>query len=65
VHALATAARRLASPNGKSSTDAVDPAEVGFEQALENLNSRLARRHTPGAKARLGKTGGKQPQPDA
>ena len=44
VHSLATAARRLANPNGKPPTEAVDPAEVGFEEALENLNSRLAQR---------------------
>jgi DNA-binding transcriptional LysR family regulator len=64
VHSLATAARRLANPNGKPATEAVDPAEVGFEEALESLNSRLAQRRGSGAKARLGKTGAKQPQPN-
>ena len=30
----------------------LDPTEVGLEQALENLNARLARRRRVGAKAR-------------
>jgi transcriptional regulator with XRE-family HTH domain len=39
---LATAMREL------------DPAEVGLEQALENLNARLGAQRTPGAKRSLG-----------
>jgi transcriptional regulator with XRE-family HTH domain len=31
---------------------ALDPAEVGFEQALENLNARLGARRSSGARAR-------------
>jgi len=64
VHTLATVARRLASPNGQVSTEAVDPEEVGFEQALQNLNARLAQRRGSGAKARLGVTPRGKPQTD-
>jgi DNA-binding transcriptional LysR family regulator len=63
VHSLATIARKLASANGQLLTEAVDPEEVGFEQALENLNARLAERRKSAAKARLGNARRAKPQP--
>jgi DNA-binding transcriptional LysR family regulator len=65
VHSLASVARRLASPNGRVPTEAVDPEEVGFEQALENLNARLGERRRPTAAARLRTTPRAKAQPDA
>jgi transcriptional regulator with XRE-family HTH domain len=48
---LATAMREL------------DPAEVGLEQALENLNARLAERRSSGARGRLGQAPQARPRP--
>jgi transcriptional regulator with XRE-family HTH domain len=41
----------------------LDPSEVGLEQALENLNSRLARRGRSGAKARAALPRQARPRP--
>jgi transcriptional regulator with XRE-family HTH domain len=48
---LATAMREL------------DPAEVGLEQALANLNARLGTKRTSGAKARAAAPGRARPHP--
>jgi len=41
----------------------LDPDEVGFEQALENLNARLGSRRRVGAKARQGQRPQARPRP--
>jgi transcriptional regulator with XRE-family HTH domain len=41
----------------------LDPAEVGLEQALENLNARLGARRTSGARARPSQLPQAQPRP--
>ena len=41
----------------------LDPAEVGFEQALENLNARLGVRRGAGARARSAPQPQAQPRP--
>jgi transcriptional regulator with XRE-family HTH domain len=41
----------------------LDPAEVGLEQALENLNARLGARRQAGAKSRPGQRPQAQPRP--
>jgi transcriptional regulator with XRE-family HTH domain len=41
----------------------LDPAEVGLEQALENLNARLSARRQAGAKSRPGQRPQAQPRP--
>ena len=41
----------------------LDPAEVGLEQALANLNARLGARRRGGAKARAGQSPRAQPRP--
>lgn len=41
----------------------LDPAEVGLEQALENLNARLGARRSAGAKARSAQQPRAQPRP--
>jgi transcriptional regulator with XRE-family HTH domain len=43
----------------------LDPDEVGFEQALENLNARLGARRKRGAKARPGRAPQARPRPSA
>jgi transcriptional regulator with XRE-family HTH domain len=42
---------------------ALDPAEVGLEQALENLNARLGARRTSGARGRPGQQPRAKPHP--
>lgn len=42
---------------------ALDPAEVGLEQALENLNARLGAHRSSGAKARLRQAPRAKPHP--
>jgi transcriptional regulator with XRE-family HTH domain len=42
---------------------ALDPAEVGLEQALENLNARLGARRSSGARGRLGQEPQARPRP--
>jgi transcriptional regulator with XRE-family HTH domain len=42
---------------------ALDPAEVGLEQALENLNARLGAQRTPGAKRSPGREPRARPRP--
>jgi transcriptional regulator with XRE-family HTH domain len=42
---------------------ALDPTEVGLEQALENLNARLAGRRRAGAKARAARQRQARPRP--
>jgi DNA-binding transcriptional LysR family regulator len=64
VQALAAVARSLASPNGQAAPDTVDPAEVGFEQALENLSARLGERRKPRPAARVRKAPRARAQPD-
>ena len=41
----------------------LDPDEVGFEQALENLNARLGSRRQAGARARPGQRPQARPRP--
>jgi hypothetical protein len=41
----------------------LDPAEVGLEQALENLNARLGARRQSGARARPSPPPQAQPRP--
>jgi transcriptional regulator with XRE-family HTH domain len=41
----------------------LDPAEVGLEQALENLNARLGARRTSGARGRPSQLPQAQPRP--
>jgi transcriptional regulator with XRE-family HTH domain len=41
----------------------LDPSEVGLEQALENLNARLASRRRPGARSRQAPGPQAQPRP--
>jgi transcriptional regulator with XRE-family HTH domain len=41
----------------------LDPAEVGLEQALENLNARLGARRQAGARSRPGQRPQAQPRP--
>ncbi len=41
----------------------LDPAEVGLEQALENLNARLGARRSPGARARPRQAPQAKPRP--
>jgi transcriptional regulator with XRE-family HTH domain len=43
----------------------LDPAEVGLEQALENLNARLGARRRAGARARARQQPQAQPRPSA
>jgi transcriptional regulator with XRE-family HTH domain len=43
----------------------LDPAEVGLEQALENLNARLAAGRTRGARGRLARAPTAEPHPSA
>jgi transcriptional regulator with XRE-family HTH domain len=52
-HRLATAMREL------------DPDEVGFEQALENLNARLGARRRSAARARPARAPRARPRPSA
>jgi transcriptional regulator with XRE-family HTH domain len=42
---------------------ALDPAEVGLEQALENLNARLGARRSSAAKTRLPQARAAKPRP--
>lgn len=46
-----------------AATRELDPSEVGLEQALENLNARLAARRTPAARGRPGQRPQAQPRP--
>jgi transcriptional regulator with XRE-family HTH domain len=46
-----------------SAMRALDPAEVGLEQALENLNARLGAQRTPGAKRSPGLEPRARPRP--
>jgi transcriptional regulator with XRE-family HTH domain len=41
----------------------LDPTEVGLEQALENLNARLAGRRRAGARSQPGRTQRARPRP--
>ena len=41
----------------------LDPTEVGLERALQNLNTRMRERRTPGAKARPPRTRQARPRP--
>jgi len=43
----------------------LDPDEVGFEQALENLNARLGARRRAGARTRQGQRPQARPRPSA
>ena len=59
AHALGVSPDYFAEYRLATAMRELDPTEVGLEQALENLNARLADRRRAGARARL------TPQPQA